>query len=65
MEGQEGEPHSGLWIEIERDPDCLVCGERLRQGVRLLAQEESDKISLEDLAASGLTTDIVFEEGDD
>jgi len=65
IEGQESEPHSGLWIEIERDPDCLVCGERLRQGVRLLAQEESDKISLEDLAASGLTTDIVFEEGDD
>lgn len=65
IEGQESEPHSGLWIEIERDPDCLVCGERLRQGVRLLAQEESDNISLEDLAASGLTTDIVFEEGDD
>ncbi|MDE2777063.1 MAG: ThiF family adenylyltransferase [Chloroflexota bacterium] len=65
IEGQESEPHSGLWIEIERDPDCLVCGERLRQGLRLLAREESDKISLEDLAASGLTTDIVFEEGDD
>ncbi len=65
IEGQESEPHSGLWIEIERDPDCLVCGERLRQGLRLLAQEESDNISLEDLAASGLTTAIVFEEGDD
>ena len=65
IEGQESEPHSGLWIEIERDPDCLVCGERLRQGARLLAQDESANISLEDLAASGLTTDIVFEAGDD
>ena len=65
IEGQESEPHTGLWIEIERDPDCLVCGERLLQGVRLLAQDESDKISLEDLAASGLTTDILFEDEDD
>ena len=65
IEGQESEPHSSLWIEIERDPDCLVCGERLKQGVRLLAQADSDDISLEDLAASGLTTDIVFEEEED
>ena len=65
IEGQESEPHSSLWIEIGRDPDCLVCGERLKQGVRLLAQAESDDISLEDLAASGLTTDILFEEEED
>lgn len=65
IEGQESEPHSSLWIDIERDPDCLVCGERLKQGVRLLAQAESDEISLEDLAASGLTTDIVFEDEED
>ncbi len=65
IEGQESEPHSSLWIEIERDPDCLVCSERLKQGVRLLAQADSDDISLEDLAASGLTTDIVFEEEED
>ncbi|MCY3915259.1 MAG: ThiF family adenylyltransferase [Chloroflexi bacterium] len=65
IEGQESEPHSSLWIEIERDPDCLVCGERLKQGLRLLAQADSDDISLEDLAASGLTTDILFEEEED
>ena len=65
IEGQESEPHSGLWIEIERDPDCLVCGERLKQGVSLLAQDEGDAISLDDLAASGLTTDIVFGDEDD
>lgn len=62
IEGQESEPHTGLWIEIERDPDCLVCGERLKQSLSLLAKDDSEGISLEDLAASGLTTDIVFEE---
>lgn len=65
IEGQESEPHSSLWIDIGRDPDCLVCGERLKQGVRLLAQADGDAISLEDLAASGLTTDILFEEEED
>ena len=65
IEGQESEPHSGLWIEIARDPDCLVCGERLKQGLSLLTREDSASITLEDLAASGLTTDIVFEEEDD
>ena len=65
IEGQESDPHSGMWIEIERDPDCLVCGERLKQGVSKLAQEDEGRISLEDLAASGLTTDIDFEEEED
>ncbi len=65
IESQESEPHSGMWIEIERDPDCLVCGDRLKQGVKLLAQDDEGEITLEDLAASGLTTDIVFEDEDD
>ena len=33
--------------------------------VSLLTQEDNANITLEDLAASGLTTDIVFEEEDD
>ena len=65
IEGQENEPHTGLWIEIERDSDCLVCGERLKQGLSLLEKDDSEGISLEDLAASGLTTDIVFEDEED
>ncbi len=64
IEGQENDPHTGVWIEIAREPDCLVCGERLKQGVSKLAQEEAGVISLEDLAASGLTTDIFIEEED-
>ena len=62
IEGAESDPHMGMWIEIERDPDCLVCGDRLRTGVSLLARDENASISLDDLAASRLTTDIVIEE---
>ena len=62
IEGQENEPHSSIWVDIQRDPDCLVCGERLKQGVSILVQEDAGGISLDDLAASDLMTDIVFEE---
>ncbi len=62
IEGAESDPHTGIWIEIERDPDCLACGDRLQKGVSLLARDENDSISLDELAASRLTTDIVFEE---
>ncbi len=64
IEGQENDPHTGIWIEIGRDPDCLVCGERLKQGVSRLVKEDEGSISLADLAASGLTTDIEFEDDD-
>ena len=64
IEGQESDPHTAVWIEVARDPDCLVCGERLKRGVSKLVQEEAGSISLEDLAASGLTTDIFIEEED-
>ena len=61
IEGQESDPHSSIWVDIQRDPDCLVCGERLKQGVSMLVQDDSGGISLDDLAASDLMTDIVFE----
>ena len=64
IEGQESAPHTGIWIEIERDSGCLVCGEGLKQGVSHLAREDEGGISLDDLAASDLMTDIVFEEDD-
>ena len=64
IEGQESDPHTGIWLEIQRDPDCLVCGERLKQGVSMLVREDEGGISLDDLAASDLMTDIVFEEDD-
>lgn len=65
IEDELSEPHTGIWIEIQRDPDCLVCGERLKQGVSMLAQEDEGGISLDDLAASDMMADIVFEEEED
>ncbi|MCY4145677.1 MAG: ThiF family adenylyltransferase [Chloroflexi bacterium] len=64
IEGADSDPHTGIWVEIERDPDCLVCGERLQKSLSLLARDEHASISLDDLAASRLTTDIVFEEAE-
>ena len=64
IEGQVNDPHTGIWIDIGRDPDCLVCGEKLKQGVSMLVKEDEGSISLADLAASGLTTDIDFEDED-
>ena len=49
IEGQESEPHSGMWIEIARDPDCLICGERLKPGRAVCWRRRTKKnISLED-----------------
>ena len=62
IEDDESPPHTAIWIDIARDPECLVCGERLKQGVSLLVKEDEGDISLDDLAASDLMTDIVFEE---
>src|SRR5690606_6773319 len=31
VDGQVTPPHTGLWAEIERDPECLVCGQKMQQ----------------------------------
>lgn len=64
VDGEETQPHTAIWVHIPRDPECLVCGERLKQGVSVLALEDEGGISLDDLAASDLMTDVVFEEDD-
>ncbi len=44
MDGEVNDPHTGLWVEIDRDPDCLVCGQKVQ-----LSAEGSASISLDDL----------------
>ncbi|MEO1165789.1 MAG: ThiF family adenylyltransferase [Chloroflexota bacterium] len=44
VEGAANEPHTSLWVEIQRDPDCLVCGDRVR-----LTEEGKASVSLDDL----------------
>ena len=28
--GQVTPPHSAVWVQIERDPNCLICGDKIR-----------------------------------
>jgi hypothetical protein len=58
VEGVVNDPHTGLWVDIQRDPDCLVCGEKMR----LTDEVEHESISLDSL---GGDIGIVFEEEDD
>lgn len=46
-DGEVSDPHTGLWVDIERDPDCLVCGQKVQ-----LSAEGSAAISLDDLGVS-------------
>jgi hypothetical protein len=54
IDGHVTPPHSAVWVDIPRDPDCLVCGDAVR------AQAERDNeadtpLSLDDLmSGSGL-----------
>jgi len=48
IEGEVTPPHSALWIDIARDPNCLVCGDRVRAGQQTDASPES-AYSLSDL----------------
>lgn len=58
MEGVVNEPHTGLWVDIQRDPDCLVCGDKFR----LTDEAEHSSVSLDEL---GSDIGIVFEEEDE
>lgn len=44
IEGKVNDPHTGLWVDIPRDTECLVCGDSTR-----LSQEDHDAVSLDDL----------------
>jgi molybdopterin/thiamine biosynthesis adenylyltransferase len=49
LTGELTPPYSAVWVEIERDPNCLVCGDAARH------QETQADLSLSDLmGASGL-----------
>jgi molybdopterin/thiamine biosynthesis adenylyltransferase len=57
IEGQITPPHSALWVEITRDPNCLVCGDPLRAS-RIRAGDE-------DTAEAGITLDSLGAEFED
>jgi molybdopterin/thiamine biosynthesis adenylyltransferase len=52
IDGEHSDPHTAIWIDIERDKDCMVCGDKMR-----LSDERASSISLDDLGG-----DVIFEE---
>lgn len=62
IDGQVNPPHTSVWVNIERDPNCLICGDSVRRDV--LAQERLDadiSVSLDDLMSS---TGLKLEDAD-
>ncbi len=54
VEGATTPPYSAVWATIPRDPDCLVCGERVQN--RLKDSDTADGVSLDDLMGkTGMT----------
>lgn len=52
MTGQISQPYTAVWVNIERDPHCLVCGDALHNE---LSGEAKEEVSLSDLMeATGL-----------
>jgi hypothetical protein len=53
MTGQISQPYTAVWVNIERDAHCLVCGDALRNE---LSGEAKEEVSLSDLMeATGVT----------
>ncbi len=53
VSGQISPPYTALWVNVERDPACLVCGDAARQ--RLEGEQSEGAMSLQDLVdASGI-----------
>jgi molybdopterin/thiamine biosynthesis adenylyltransferase len=50
VSGQISPPYAAVWVNIERDPDCLVCGGAYRQ--RLEGEQTEGATSLQDLMDS-------------
>lgn len=46
--GQISQPYTAVWVNIERDPHCLVCGDALRNNLA----NDSAEVSLDDLMDS-------------
>lgn len=57
FDDEPNDAHTSVWLEMDRDPNCLVCGDKVR-----LTGESEQGVSLDDLFASG---DIILEDETD
>jgi molybdopterin/thiamine biosynthesis adenylyltransferase len=56
IEGQINPPHTAVWVNVERNEHCLVCGNHARRQANLAAGETESAVSLGELAdAVGIT----------
>jgi molybdopterin/thiamine biosynthesis adenylyltransferase len=57
LTGQISPPYTAVWVNIERDPDCFVCGDKLRH--QLAGESAEVGVTLDELMSS---TGIELEE---
>jgi hypothetical protein len=62
VNGQVSQPHTSVWVTINRDLNCLVCGDKLRNQAALMGEQHEEKLSLTDLMD---TTGIILQEDED
>jgi hypothetical protein len=62
VSGQVSQPQTAVWVTIERDPQCLVCGDKLRNRAQLTQEAADDPLSLDDLMD---TMGIAFQDKDE
>lgn len=48
LDGEVTPPHTALWVNVQRDPHCLVCGDE----VNAEQAEDASELSLSDLAGN-------------
>lgn len=58
IDGQTSLPHTAVWVTIQRDPHCLVCGDLVQQRANLSDESGDEPMSLTDLMnATGVVLD--------
>lgn len=58
IDGETSLPYTAVWATVERNPQCLVCGDKLHQQI----EDREAEVSLDDLIATGMVIDAQSED---
>lgn len=58
IDGETSLPYTAVWATVERNPHCLVCGDKLHQQI----EDREAEVSLDDLIATGMVIDAQSED---